>query len=91
MNEVDLYNARYRLEQHLDDIFSHPKMWEIDNLSIIGENAHFTVNFYTKAITNSQINNEVYNIRSTMIPEADELYNIQVKIRAQHEDLIDGE
>jgi len=88
MDEVDLYNARHRLGQHLGSIFSHTAMWEIDNLSIIGENAHFTVNFYTKAITNSQINNEVYNIRSTMIPEANEMYNIQVKIRAQHENLI---
>lgn len=88
MDEVDLQNARRRLEQHFNSVFTQPGQWEIAGLSIIGENAHFTVKFYTKAIANSQIENNVYSIRTTIVPDVKELHTLEMKIRAKHADLV---
>jgi len=83
MDEVDLYNSKSALEKHLNQYFTSPHGYSIESTSIINDAAFFEVHVYTKAIPNSQIENENYTVKLTTVAEPTDLHNIELRIRSE--------
>lgn len=84
MDEVDLYNSKVALEQHLNEYFTSPHGYSIESTSIINDAAFFEVSVYTKAIPNSQIENDKYTVKLTTAAEPTDMHNLELRIKSEN-------
>jgi len=77
---VEMYNARENLRTHLNDIGSRVSVFEIDNVSLIGDSFNFSVNVYAKAVPVGEIENENYEVKTVIASDAKDVNVFEVKI-----------